>query len=62
MCSKKLYKSYFSRKINWQVNQNKASHFLAFFLALSLFRFGGESTLPPQAAHAKPLGGSGSRL
>lgn len=29
-----------------------AARFLAFFAALSLFRFGGESTLQPTAANA----------
>jgi hypothetical protein len=29
----------------------------AFCVALSFSRFGGESTLPPQAANAQPLGG-----
>jgi hypothetical protein len=30
-----------------------AARFLGIFLALSLFRFGGESTLPPTAANAR---------
>ena len=30
-----------------------APRFLALFVALSFFRFGGESTLPPQAGNAR---------